>query len=547
MLTNFHQPCPCGKSSDAFAHDDKGAGYCFSGFCERKNRYFSKEELKSANMDTDHTNTSSPVAVAELQLPAGSEFSELSDRRLSLETCRTYGVKVSRNEVGAINKHYYPYFNSEGTCIALKARVLPKSFFVSGDLSNSMLFGQQLKKRSKYITICEGELDALAAYQMMGSKYPVVSVRAGAAAAANECRKQYEYLSSFEQIYLCFDADPPGAKAAREVAEIFPGKAKIVSLMQYKDPCEYLINNKAEDFVSEWWKGELYTPDNVLYGEKLIAECRKPLIPGRDLIWSSLTLHTRGIRPHELWAFGAGTGMGKSEFFKEIAYGLLSQGETVGMFMLEEPPSRTAKSIVGKELNKRIYLEGVSVADAELEAAEKKLLASNQLIVYDHKGMSDFENIRSKIDYFVSGLGCKYIFLDHITAMAEGKLEQEGAVNSRCHYIMEELARMVQAKPFSIFFISHLRKANGQAHEEGGRVHLDDLYGSGAIKQRSHFVFGIEGNLQGSEFERNVRYLRFLKDRDAGVSTGRVINLLYSHDTGRLKEFDGTLETGVVQ
>ena len=58
--------------------------------------------------------------------------------------------------------------------------------------------------------------------QMVGKRYPIVSVRTGAAGAVTDCKKQYEFINGFEQIVLCFDNDEPGREASRRVAELFP-------------------------------------------------------------------------------------------------------------------------------------------------------------------------------------------------------------------------------------------------------------------------------------------------------------------------------------
>ena len=123
------------------------------------------------------------------------------ERGITSATCLTYGVRQNND------KHYYPYFDVDGSMVAIKTRsVTEKQFSIAGEFKNAMLFGQQLfNKGGRYLTICEGELDALAAYQMQGSKYPCVSIRNGAQAAVKDCQAQYEYIDSFENVVLCFD------------------------------------------------------------------------------------------------------------------------------------------------------------------------------------------------------------------------------------------------------------------------------------------------------------------------------------------------------
>jgi len=129
--------------------------------------------------------------------------------------------------------------------------VAEKTFGTVGGWTEGTLFGQHLfPSGGKYLTITEGEFDALAVYQLTGSKYPAVSIRNGAASALKDCKAQYEYINSFDNIIICFDGDEPGMKAAAEVAELFGGQAKVFKpLPEYKDPCDWLSDSKDALFV----------------------------------------------------------------------------------------------------------------------------------------------------------------------------------------------------------------------------------------------------------------------------------------------------------
>ncbi len=59
---------------------------------------------------------------------------------------------------------------------------------------------------------------------------------------------------------ICFDADEPGKKASKEVAELFGQKAKIVKhLSGYKDACDYLIAGATKEFVAICYACENWT------------------------------------------------------------------------------------------------------------------------------------------------------------------------------------------------------------------------------------------------------------------------------------------------
>ncbi len=103
----------------------------------------------------------------------------------------------------------YPYTDDSGREIAYKVRVVPDKLFRSqGNIKDALLFGQSMwNKGGKYVTIVEGELDALAAYQMMGSKYPVVSIKNGAQSAVKDCQAQYEWLEKgVMQLWIAYDS-----------------------------------------------------------------------------------------------------------------------------------------------------------------------------------------------------------------------------------------------------------------------------------------------------------------------------------------------------
>lgn len=517
--------CPLCSSSDAYAIYDDGHGYCFS--CQGYTDEAGTVERKERNVEAK--------PAENIRLPVGQTLA-IPNRKLTLETVKKYGVTVITDADSNIVGTAYPYYDSDGNKCAVKIRNADKTFRIEGYIRNAQFFGAQLfKGGSKYITICEGEEDAEAAFQMMGSRYPFISIKTGVASALKECKENYEYLNSFDNIVIVFDSDQHGKVAAKKVAQLFPGKAKIVTLTEGKDASDYCVAGKAQAFTAEWWAGEVYTPASVLFGDALTKLSYEKPIVGVPLIIPALNDVTYGIRLHETWTLGAGTGLGKTELWKEIAYGLaIEQNKKCGIIFLEEKPARTWQCITGKDIGKRYYLEDVDASDEEIAAANEKL--KDNFVIYDHNGDTDWDSIKAKIQYFVRSLGCEYIFLDHITALAEGK--DEGNVNHRIHQIMGEINDMVNADPFSMFIISHLNQPTGTPHEEGGRVTLRNFYGSGAIKQRSNFVFALEGNQQAEGAERHLRYLRCLKDRNRGDGVGEVIPLQYSLDTGRLLEYD---------
>ena len=207
-----HVPCEHCGSSDAGAIYTDGHFHCFAcGVTEQEN---TMEERRIQQQD---------YGSKQVTILLTGDIQAIADRGISRATCEAYNVMQTNG------KHVYPYFDKAGKYVAQKIRdTSTKDFSVKGQWGEAVLFGAQLfPKGGKYITIVEGELDALAAYQMTGSKWPVVSIRNGAQGALKDAKSNYEYLESFENIVVCFDNDEPGRKAASEVAELFGSKAKV--------------------------------------------------------------------------------------------------------------------------------------------------------------------------------------------------------------------------------------------------------------------------------------------------------------------------------
>ena len=98
------------------------------------------------------------------------------------------------------------------------------------DTDNKKLFGQQLLQGGgPILTITEGECDAMAIYQMQGSKYAAVSVNNGVQ-SLNEIKANLEFIESFKEVFICYDNEPKAREAARKVADLIAGKAVIVIL-----------------------------------------------------------------------------------------------------------------------------------------------------------------------------------------------------------------------------------------------------------------------------------------------------------------------------
>lgn len=244
----------------------------------------------------------------------------------------------------------------------------------------------------------------------------------------------------------------------------------------------------------------------------------------------------KGLRKNEITTFTAGTGVGKSTIVREIAYHLLTvEGLRVGLIFLEESPKDTAYYLAAIKHN--IPVESLQSNPKQLSSQQWRAIHDDKQLgrnatLYNHFGSLDSEELMDKIDYMVDFMGCDFICLDHISIAVSGISSKEGE-RKDIDILMTALASRVVSKPFGVLLVSHLSQPDGTPHEEGGRVTLSQLRGSGGIKQMSWNIYAAERNQQDGDSCRAL--LRKLKGRKVG-DTGPAGVLYYNKDTGRLRE-----------
>lgn len=521
-----HEPCPECGSSDNLGRWDDGHAYCFG--CGH---------YQPAN---DGAHRAEPASQPKRTRPRMSliegEVKPLGARNLSAETCQKFDYRVGQYKGKTVQVANY---KKDGQTIAQKVRFKDKSFIFLGETDEVGLYGEWLWKPGRMVVVTEGEIDALTVSQIQGNKWPVVSVPNGAQGAAKSVRKSLEFLEAFESVVFLFDQDEPGQEAAQECATLLsPGKAYIAHL-NGKDPNEMLQEDNSKGIISAIWEAKLYEPDGILNGDSLWDEIQKPIEEGLSYPWQALTDLTYGIRSGEMIGIGSGTGMGKTDFMKEIETWLASHHqEKVGVLHLEESVRETGLSLMSKHAGQMFHLPHGEWTEEDKEQAFGATLGSGRVLLYDSFGYNDYDHIKSRIRYMAVAHGCKFIFLDHITALVTGDAKNDE--RKQLDYIMTDLASLVKELDITIFYISHLTTPESGSHEEGARVTLRQFRGSRAIGQWSWYVIGLERDQQEqNEQARHTSTIRILKDRYTGQATGKVFYLRYNPNTGKMNEVTG--------
>lgn len=507
-----HEACGNCSSSDANAIYSDGGSYCFS--CGHSTR--------GTGDPTPSTSSNRTTIIYS------GDFSNIKSRNITEASCRKFNVRVDQGPVIR-----FPYYSTAGRVVGYKERPKEKEFHWVGKNEDKQLFGQQLfgtGGSTKTIVITEGEFDALAVWQARPN-WPVVSVPNGAHGAKKALQAQLDYLLKFDEIVLMFDNDEPGIAAAEECVSLFPpDRIFIAAMAEYKDACEALAAGDGEAIRQAFFNRRQHSPKSIIDGRSIFDLVSTPL-HGRDASYPYTGLNdvTGGLRLGELVTLTAGSGTGKSTLCGEIAAHLIEQEQVVGYLALEEGVKRTGLRLMTVAANKPLHLDN-QIDDELFRQSFDRTLGSGRFFLRDGFGSCDPDALLDDVRYLVKVHSVQWIILDHISILISGN--ETNDERKMLDIVMTKLRSFVEETGTGMILISHLRRnAGDQGHEDGARVSMSQLRGSGSIGQLSDLVIALQRNITSGD---NRSELVVLKNRFNG-RTGPADQLAYDQDTGRLQ------------
>jgi len=457
-------------------------------------------------------------------LPTGYTKEFFGVRGLSVQGLKKYDTHVFTNPEGEPEFMSFPYGNGR-----FKRRTLDpnnKDFRWYGEGKEFPLFGMNKfeKGSSRHITLFEGECDAIAGWQMLGS--PCVSVKSSSS-APKDCTAARDYLNSFDKIYICFDSDEVGQRAVAKVARLFnPGKVYHVKLgTAYKDANDFLKAGKKQEFKTLWTNTKLFLPEGIVGGYDQVEAILKS--EGQATIGSypfeQLEGTSLGIRSSEVVLLTAQEGIGKTEIVRAIEYHLLKTTDyNMGIIHLEEKEKRSVQGLIGYELRAPVHLgdTGHTVND-QLNTYKKICRKDGRLFFYPHFGSDNPDVILDIIRYLATACECKFIFLDHITMVVSGfETDDE---RKKLDYLSTRLAMLVKELDFTLFLVSHVND-------------LGQTRGSRNIGKICDLRIDLDRPIKAaSDKERNTTTVTVSKNR-YGAKTGPSGRLLFDAETFVLRD-----------
>ncbi len=460
----------------------------------------------------------------------------LKARGIDDNTARRYGMRVEVDPAtGEDGAYFFPLYRGT-TLVGYQRKVARKpgqrqktDTSRVGDTKGVLPFGSHTISVGGMVIVTEGGEDCLATVQMLaskGKKYRVV-----ATLGTDGWKRNLEYFSGFEKVVIAYDQDGAGKQAAAEFASALkPGQAVVMRWDgNATDPNALLhTHNGADRFMDAVMKAKPHTPDGIVYGEevwKRMESYVEPAFVPYPAEWEQFSAKIGGIRESEITMFTGGSSVGKTAYTRRIKAHLLQNTDwRIGEVELEERGEKTWRGVMESVLGK----PWKDATPAERREAYDTTYGTNRIFTLDHRSQyGRAQSLVGKFKHLHYGLGCKAIFLDHVT-LAVNEFG-DGVGNPAQDKMMNEFLELVETTGIHLFLISHLRKTatGGKSFEEGAVPSMDDLKGSGSLKQISFNIVGVSRNLQHEdEYERNVSQLHVLKCRETG-NTGRADRLFW--------------------
>jgi len=447
-----HLPCPfisCG-SSDAFGFNHtKGVGYCHScgtGYPSRQPTY--EWAATEYPIKSNYRNN---------EVIEDSMKKEYRDHRsITSRTMQFYDVLTDVDETGKEHRHTYKYSDGKN-----KYRVLPKTFNADAGFKSDTLFGMNKFNggSSKSVTIVEGELDAMSAFQMLGNKYPVVSLPS-ATPSGKLLEKCYDWLNSFEKIYLSLDSDDKAEAFALKLMNTFPGRVYKVHHDKFKDANEFLQAGAAVSYSSAWHNAKLYTPSNIISSAEDYLEMYEDT-PDHVYIPTgipALDEKILGLMQGHFTVILAETGIGKTELMRYLEYNFVKNYPDIkfATWHLEESNLRSLLGLVSYHLKDdltRKDLINEKGRQEDVKQAIREITAKGNYLQFSLKETDSSEALVDQIRFLSEVCGCKYILFEPIQDVLS--IADEKEKESKLASLSIQLSKMAATLGIGIITIAH--------------------------------------------------------------------------------------------
>lgn len=506
------------------------------------------------------------------------EITALEKRGLDYDTSKHYQVKVGQytGMVGTGKKKrkcqdefvkIFTWFDEHGRPKMQKIKTQFKEMTLKGNTKNLELWGKTACQITDklFITITEGEEDAMAVAQVQGCQYPVVSLPNGCSSARTVLESELQYLQKFKHVVLAFDNDEAGREAVQDclASDLFePGKVKVATWLK-KDANEMLLSGLKDEITHCLFNAKVIEPDHIVTVADIIDKVMEQPKFGEAYPWSAMTEITYGSQLGEIHIVVGPTGVGKTEFIKDILFHFIDQNINAGLFSFEQNPDNTIRRLVGAKQGVKLHLPGAKWDSAKIK--HQAMAFNERIYLYDKAGQVDLQDIFHSIRYMAKAKSVKYFVVDNLKAIGVAN------DNEKAQDLMNGLKTLCKDLNITVFLLSHVAKDKygqtvytttspqnpssyfgksaeerdenlklpGMDWESGRMPKIENVEGGNIITSLADYVWGLARNTTAEDREEaKIVRIKALKTRLDSSFTGKVFKLYYTTE-GKLEELDG--------
>jgi twinkle protein len=523
--------CPqCGDTENKFAVSlTTGAFNCLHlNNCGIKGSFFEFQKLMGDTPKSEKRDRfANPPAkkytkpATEIKPPTPPVIAYLNKRGFTRETLDHFKVGAFDNDTAML-----PYYRN-GELINVKYRsITDKKKMRTETNAEPILFNRDQIYDNRLI-ICEGEYDAMALYYY---GLDAVSVPMGAK-NLQWIDTEWEYLETFDEIYLCFDMDQAGQEAARLVAaRLGEWRCRIVRLPK-KDANECLLAGVAIHGLID--QAETITPETLvstLYFEEQVQDLFRlgPQLFGVPTAWEELNHKLKGWRGSEVTVWSGRNGSGKSTILNQHLIDMAQKGVKSCIFSGEMPPARYLRwAVVQHKEN-----------DAPSPAAIQSSLAwmNDKIFILNITNGVEPSKLLSDFEYAARRYGVTHFVVDSLMKVS---LDMRDEYNAQKDFI-SSLCDFAQKFNVHVHVVAHPRKTFSDDDTPGkvdvkGSSHITDLAHNVIVLNRTTDEQREKVEKKGKTLSDAQMYLK--KNREFGIE-GK-IHLWFNEKTKRYRDGEG--------
>ena len=381
------------------------------------------------------------------------------------------GEAIAAYQIGEQGKSIiFPFKLPDGTLALAKRREAvdgAKPMPTAADCEPVLFGWQAIPDSAREITITEGEIDALSAFDY-GRVAGSVPFGGGGGAKQQWIENDFERMERFERIYLATDNDEEGEKAAEEIASRLGRHRCYRVILPLKDfnACAQAGIDKGE-IDAAYANARSLDPEGLRRASHFIDDVsalfwpKHDDKPGYQAPYGDLfgKLH---FRPGEMTLWTGASGDGKSQILSDCTPAWIEQGARICFSSLEMKPKHTLKRMVKQTL-------GVDRPTEQAIGGALQWLDQG-LLLYELVGKAGVKQLLEIFDYAHAKYGCDTFVIDSMMRMGIA-----GDDYNTQEAVAYQLVDWCIAKNVHLHLVAHARKGN---KDRAGPADTEDIKGA---------------------------------------------------------------------